>query len=223
MSKVRECQKPSTVFPIKLFFFVTGQGSHIHAISVYVAAESIFAPLPSNYDEIMGLVSLGGQLYVITLTSIFLATPGQIQLATSISELSLSPNCIVTSDKEETIFIVDGSNLHIISNLGLPISFKTISISPLSAVVDLQFYQTNNTLVMMDSNKLYSVNPNTGSATFLIDIPEGSSVPHLSTLYFDQFNFADSTTLYSLNMMDLEMGYVKFDATPFVGDFQYYY
>jgi len=206
-----------------MFFFVTGTGSYIHAINVYTGTEFVYAPLPTSYDYLAGLFISRNKLYVVSASSLYLVSAGKVRPVMNLTALSLNSDTLVTADYGDLLFLVTDLTLRTIHVASLTL-VSTVNLGPpLTFVMDFQYYDLNNNLVVLDHYKLYSLNQKTGATQFLLNIPDGSGFPRINTLFSSSFFFSDFETVYEIDLPSVKIiANASFVSVPCVGYFQFF-
>jgi len=207
----------------RMFFFVTGTGSYIHAINVYTGTEFVYAPLPTSYDYLAGLFISRNKLYVVSASSLYLVSAGKVRPVMNLTALSLNSDTLVTADYGDLLFLVTDLTLRTIHVASLTL-VSTVNLGPpLTFVMDFQYYDLNNNLVVLDHYKLYSLNQKTGATQFLLNIPDGSGFPRINTLFSSSFFFSDFETVYEIDLPSVKIiANASFVSVPCVGYFQFF-
>jgi len=215
--------------PSKSILFANGNGNNIYKIAVGTGKATELATLPAQYDHLLGLaVAFGmgatGQWYLVTDTTLYVIQSGVSSPIFDVSDLGLSTQTRVEG-YNDTIYLVDGLKFHSVDLLNLKSSTVTIQTAGLATATTLDYWTTHDTLTMIDSSRnVYSVNPTTGAASLVMQLPAGQGVVQRSALFGDMYFPCDDTSMMVSNLaVGQGEGPDPFPGAGTQGNFQYYY
>jgi len=215
--------------PSKSILFANGNGNNIYQVAVFTGVATELATLPAQYDHLLGMAVVTGmptasQWYLVTDTAVYVIQSGVTSPIFDVSALSLSPNTRVTA-YNVTIYLADGLKLHMVDVLNLQSSTTNIQNAELATATTLDFWITKMSVTMVDSNRnIYAVNPSTGAASVVMQLPAGQGVVTHSALFADMYFPCDDTSMMVSNLaVGQGEGADPFPGAGAQGNFQYYY
>lgn len=221
-------------------FFMSGTGANIFAVAFGSGDEEIWAELPANYNFTVGLEYVSGYgLFLLTTSDLYVVkaaddnnTTRPLHHLKSLKQLNISDfseDAVVTSNSYNNfLFVVDGPRLVVLDvNSYISPSAREVKMPTLTNVMDLAVYvpdgQNIQSLIALESYKLYSLDHTTGASKFILDIPDGSGFPRINTIFFDTFFFADFDKLYTVSIAQGKvLTNATFDGARLAAYFQFH-
>jgi hypothetical protein len=192
----------------------TGSGQYVWGVNCATAAYQSIAPVPTK----KGVVGLAfddnlQQLYVVGTDGVYFSN------GTKIGSLSLDTEALVTySSQNRALYIVDKSSLFTINLEQWAVNSVPFSLS----AMDVSYYATADSLIVLADYVLYSVDYSTGASTKVLNIPDGDGFPSTYDLYDDTYFFADFQHLFSVSLANYTiMTKVDFDGYFSTGSFHF--
>jgi len=230
------------------FLFMTGSGHYIYHMEQMYQTSEVWAQLPDKYDFTIGMQLISNQgLYLLTTSTLYLfpttaPTSGVRTAITLSTSLSLSTSAQLSGDYWVTkLYVVDGSLIYTVdlSDLvydptsqrvtGQPV-WSSVKM-PLTGKTDVSVCweggSVPDSVLLIQSFKLYNVDPSTGDAVYVMDIPNQGEAPRFLDVLSPTLLWADSTTIWS---GDIDLNYnngtvltrFPFEGKAMVGNFQIY-
>jgi len=209
-------------------FFTSGSGKFVHSVNAFTGERDAvpWGTLPAQYDFLIGIAYTAEALWVVSISTVYKvsAQGGSCTPLYSIATYGLTSNAVVTSSDDSLFFAENSLLLKLSLATG---QVTTINMNPVKKPMDLAFYSMNNTLLIVDTYRLFAVNPDNGLGSQVMAIPNGPGFPRVNTLRDTTWQFCDFTRLYTTDLQ-AEGGptittTALFNSIPLVGYFQYFY
>jgi hypothetical protein len=206
-------------FQNRTFYWFSGVGNQIWSISVSAGRATPLATMPdipANFT--IGLEYTNGTLYLIATDAVYLVANGLVQPIQFIKFLQILQTGAVTSYKG-ILYLFSGPNLHRLDPLNDMI-LDPIQMPDLRKVSFAKYRSKTNTLIAVENDSLFEVDPLTGKSTLIVKVAPGIVAMALvdSTVYL-----SDATKLYSVDLASKKLlSTINFDGASLFGSFQYF-
>jgi hypothetical protein len=204
-------------FQNRTFYFYSGTANSVYGISTTQGRATAIGTMPEFPTNItIGLEYTNGSVYLIATDAVYLVANGAVVPVQFIKFLDIEPTSVTVSHKG-IIYVVATDKIWRLEPMADASS--QVALTTLRKVRFARYRASTNTILVVDSDKLYSLNPANGVSTLIVALPAGIRAMALvdKTVYV-----ADATKLYTVDLTKSKIiNTVNFDAAPLFGNFQY--
>jgi hypothetical protein len=204
-------------FQNRTFYFYSGTANYVYGLSTTQGRATPIGTMPEFPTNItIGLEYTNGSVFLIATDAVYLVANGAVVPIQFIKFLDIEPTSVTVSHKG-IIYVLATDRIWRLEPLADTSS--QVALQTLRKIRFARYRAATNTILVVDSDSLYSLNIANGVSTLILALPPGIRA---MTLVDKTVYVADATKLYTVDLTKSKIiKSANFDSTPLFGSFQY--